>query len=343
MRPLISFLLILIFAASAAFALSGFVLDALSRKAITYIETHATQAGLKLKEIVYQDVRISSLDSVSWRGISMNVRIPSRAAGKAEEKASFSADEVTLRLENPGAKMLAIYVSNITMIFFPTLHLKEHTTREELTRLEGDFIYRFTPGLASSRRPAEEIRAHVQKMVRFLREGQVDADVAFSGTIFVQVKGKPAEVKISSAKEGGISRVHADKEDLKKISRRMREKLTDAEIELLSAHPVHAPLLLFITEHAVTKAEDAERKDPSLSEDAYKHVLWSFLLTRAFGQDFAKAVTDAHEAGDPDDTSEDHRMDYTNNETGRRYARAGYDEAGILQRVKTDPAVIRKN
>jgi hypothetical protein len=71
-------------------------------------------------------------------------------------------------------------------------------------------------------------------------------------------------------------------------------------------------------------------------------VLWSFLLSKAFGPEFAEQITNAHEIGSVQfNTEADHQMDYNNNKVGRGYAKAGYMEGQILQMVKTDPQVIR--
>jgi hypothetical protein len=75
--------------------------------------------------------------------------------------------------------------------------------------------------------------------------------------------------------------------------------------------------------------------------------LWSFLLTREYGPDFAREVTDAHELTDDPEEKKDpdaeahHNRDLNNNEVGRRYADLGYSEAAILSHVMTDPTVLR--
>ena len=79
----------------------------------------------------------------------------------------------------------------------------------------------------------------------------------------------------------------------------------------------------------------------AIPEDAYRHVLWSYLLTKRFGPVFARHVTDAHEEGDPTDTAADHIMDYHNNAIGRQYALKHYRKDEILDRVLSDPNVIR--
>jgi hypothetical protein len=75
-------------------------------------------------------------------------------------------------------------------------------------------------------------------------------------------------------------------------------------------------------------------------EDAYRHVLWSYLLTKKFGPEFAEIVTDAHETL-PTNTAAERRMDFHNNRIGRDYAQRGIRRERILWLVKNDVNVIR--
>ena len=138
----------------------------------------------------------------------------------------------------------------------------------------------------------------------------------------------------------GYYRLMVNKEFFKSAAWLMAENLTDAESDLLSLSPFKVPELLKIMHYARQESEKY-KKDKNIPEDAYRHVLWSFLLTKKYGPVFAKKVTDAHEIGDDTNTEADHRMDYNNNEVGRRYALENYKKNEILYRLLNDPAVIR--
>ena len=152
-------------------------------------------------------------------------------------------------------------------------------------------------------------------------------------------------------KRGGKAKNGAgtvDKEVIRAIAREMYElgemesELTEAEIELLSRYPEEMVRLAQIADYARTRAGEAHREDPDVPEDAYRHVLWSCLLTKEYGEKFAEEVTDAHETGDTGDTQAEHEMDYANNAAGRRYALMGYDENDILERVIQDHKAIKR-
>ena len=118
--------------------------------------------------------------------------------------------------------------------------------------------------------------------------------------------------------------------------------MTDLEIALIAEYPLRAPDLLLIKKYAERTAMTAHEKDRSVPEDAYRHVLWSYLLTQEFDAEFAEQVTDAHEIGSTTNTEADHRMDYNNNAVGRRFAAEGVTEFEILPRVRRDRSVIRQ-
>jgi len=79
--------------------------------------------------------------------------------------------------------------------------------------------------------------------------------------------------------------------------------------------PRAAPAALAQT--AELEAARLKARDPLFPDDAYRHVYWSWLLTREFGAAFAERVTDAHEEGTTYEYGEAaRRMDLRNNALG---------------------------
>lgn len=121
----------------------------------------------------------------------------------------------------------------------------------------------------------------------------------------------------------------------------MADNITDAEATLLSVNAVRLPKLLNIMNDAKRESERYKNVD-GIPEDAYRHVLWSYLLTKEYGPEFSKAVTDAHEEGDNTNTEAEHKMDYNNNKIGREYAARQYKRNEILEHLLRDDRVIRE-
>jgi hypothetical protein len=142
-------------------------------------------------------------------------------------------------------------------------------------------------------------------------------------------------------------------DDLKKIAALLTgKKPNPVDIAVIARNPLKAPMLLRIRDKAEMAAQRAALQDPNFPEDAYRHTLWSYLLTKMYGEKFAKEVTDAHEAyADEEEIEKMGRIswesasyqDLVNNAVGRQYADMGYPESTILERVLTDPAIIRDN
>jgi hypothetical protein len=138
--------------------------------------------------------------------------------------------------------------------------------------------------------------------------------------------------------------VTLDERAVRRVTRLFGQALTAQEISLLSRFPLRSAELVSIKERAIHESHRAYLDNRAVPEDAYRHVLWSYLLTRKFGESFAKLVTDAHEneGASDNDNDADHRMDLANNAAGRSYAARGVGEDQILQTLMSDRTVVRR-
>jgi hypothetical protein len=117
---------------------------------------------------------------------------------------------------------------------------------------------------------------------------------------------------------------------------------SEPQKQIVQANPDRAAKIAEISYYAKSTAKQAHEINPVVPEDAYRHVLWSYLLTKEFGSKIAKEITDSYEAFEFTDSDADHRMDFNNNEIGRRYYLEGVTQENIPERVINDPAVIRQ-
>ena len=142
--------------------------------------------------------------------------------------------------------------------------------------------------------------------------------------------------------------VPTDKQTIKAYSRQLRDQglldveLTDAEVEVISKYPDRAQRVAEISLDATIRAKQLYKDDRTIPEDVYRHIFWSYWLTKEYGPEFAELVTDAHEIGDTHDTPGESLKDMLNNKLGRDYALRGYSEEEVIERIKTDPDVKRK-
>ncbi|MHB8835947.1 MAG: DUF6973 domain-containing protein [Candidatus Methylomirabilia bacterium] len=196
--------------------------------------------------------------------------------------------------------------------------------------------------LRPQRAPAQ-LRELAREIASLVRTGRCALPLRFEGTATFLVEGAPASATIRVLREGPGSILAIDETDVFALSRRfnLRDPLTQSEVTLLARHPLKIPSLISVRNEVEHKVQEARQRDNSLPEDAYRHILLSFLLTKAYGREFAALLTDAHERGITDNTEAERRMDLSNNALGRRYAAAGDREESLLVRVRLDQRVIR--
>jgi hypothetical protein len=165
--------------------------------------------------------------------------------------------------------------------------------------------------------------------------------VYFSGITTFIINQMPVKAKFNTHKTPEeYYKIRINPEVLKSIAWQMNEELTDAETALLADNPFKIQDLFSIMATARNASEKYKNSD-MIPEDAYRHVLWSYLLTTEYGPEFAQKVTNAHEEGDLSDTEAEHEMDYHNNAIGREYALEKYKKIEILSRMLNDTRVIR--
>ncbi len=126
-----------------------------------------------------------------------------------------------------------------------------------------------------------------------------------------------------------------DKAQVREIASELRaaghldRHLTEAAIKVIAENPDKAIRIAEITEYAQRRAKEESSKNPDVCQDSYRHILWSYLLTKEFGAVFAEEVTTAHEIGSSNSAAET-RKDLYNNAIGRKLADRNMSEDDIL-------------
>lgn len=303
-----------------------------------------TVNGIHIERLDLPEPQIHIADlSISWPRLTAQVTM-------TEENEFLSGDTITLQMDALQVTMDGI-LSHTLMVsanaISATVQDKEPENKQSLsdgiTRLDDGSI-RLTAQLDLW--PPGEIKSKAKNVVHnlmgLLRTGSTTIPVTLSGITSFRVNKEVVTAKLSVQQNDTSYRLTMDQESLRIISWIMTEKLTDPEIELLSLNPIKAPRLLHIRNDAQESARLAHEAHTVIPEDAYRHVLWSYLLTQAYGEHFATAVTDAHEQGKTDNSPAEHQMDYINNAVGRTYAAQHYTRDELIDRLLSDPAVIRE-
>jgi hypothetical protein len=330
-RLWITLLALFVAAALAGWLGANWALEAATRSVLVSLVERTREGGFALRAVDFESARLSSLRSVTWGGIRAGLEREGSVEGEPELLA-VSVERVTLSVA--GRNTAALEASGVDIA--RSRDSPEGPADETLLVAERLRV----PFPVDTSDPARGLQAAGREVVRLARTGSTPAVVEFTGTAVIRLLGGEIRLGLRTRQTEEGTTLIADPDDLRSLSALFDQRLTDAEIELISAHVLRAPRLLAIRDQAEWQARDAWLRHPGVSEDAYRHVLWSYLLTREFGAAFAEAVTDAHERGGARNTAAERHMDYRNNALGRSYAERGVPEAAVLEMVRHDPDAV---
>ncbi len=334
-------LFILFLLALSFYGICGILTDLVSQHYLPAIIRSGAKRGVEISQITFQKPGLSSLTSVKWESLAAHLK-PLKAAKPGGGEYSLTIDRLELDFGGFLEGNFSIKGSNMSLSQLPPPLVSGKPEPRETKSIQGQFHYQFRLETLSSQGVVKAIRQAAGDLSRLIREGRSEARLEYRGTSYFTLRGTRFFAELYTVREGSEVRLVMSAENVEKIAMQLDEELTPAEILLISRNPVRAPRLFAIKEYSKKKASEAAQENPEVSEDAYKHVLWSFLLAKEYDPAFSKEVTDAHEEGARKNTEADHIMDYQNNVVGRRYALEGVSESDVLARMLKDPSVIAK-
>jgi len=323
---------------------SGMLLESVSHKALNYLAAQGEEYGLQLKNPHFQKVGLSSPDTVTWSGVSAKVRMKRSVFFSPKQDIALDFDKVSLSLEDFRNRTFHLDVQGISIAAENKDDSSADDTPATQNQIEGKkFTMQFPLDFLRPKKAALQIRYILDEMGDLLQKGRCALSLYFSGSIAFPIKNRSFTARISIQREEGKSFIIMNELDLIAISQEfeLKRPLTEEEVKILSRNPFRARRLLQIRNYARSTSKRAHKKNRFVPKDAYRHVLWSYLLTKEYGEEFAKKVTDAHEKGLTGNTEEERLMDINNNTVGRRYALRGLQKSMILKLVMIDPDVIR--
>lgn len=321
---------------TGVYLLSNIFLAEASSNALGMFTTSSPKFGLEVSKLEFGDVKIMAMNSVTWKDLRGRIQAQDMKS-LPSKKFDFSIQDATVTVESFPPKKIIFRAKNIKVVF-----LGEKDDEQQV--INGDKLEVVLAGDFSNPKILyNKVRESYHDLLDIVRRGRTKVPIKFEGQSNFKVLGKTVIVGVGIEPRNGYSCLVMNKKDLLSIAQLMRSKgetLTDAEIDILSVHPHLAPRLLRIANYSHEAAEKEKKKNYRVPKDAYRHLLWSYTLTREFGATFAKMVTDGHEET-PTESADEKRMDYHNNALGRQYAEKGYPEERVLERALHDSKVIR--
>lgn len=352
MKKVILVFLFILFVGSGLYFVSGVILEMASERSIDYILRHITHSEVEYTRPSYRSVNLSSFNAVTWKEVSFDLRRARSETDKAGEVLLLKIGALTMSLDSLAERAVLLSAKGLSASTKAKGAVGQPGVSGAGGHFEkGELKIRLTLESFSEAVVTRQGRDLMAELHRFAAGGATTLPLAFTATNLFEIKGSPYRARLLVEQKNGEYRLVMDRDDVRIIAATMSGgKSTSADIEVISRNPVRAPELLRIRDKAASTAKLARQQDPNIPEDAYRHVLWSYLLTKAYGEGFAKEVTDAHEMlADQEKLSKeeilkrhiDSYQDLYNNAAGRRYAAMGYPEARILRYVLTADDIIR--
>jgi hypothetical protein len=340
MRKFIFLFLILIALLGGIFFSVDTILEKISLKSLNHLNKKAAESGIIFSKMHFKDVRLRPIDTVTWLDFSAQ-GYREKDDNTAKQFFTLHIDQIILCLESFSENTLTLLMKGITVEPYsnePPSPLMKVSHTPSLKN--GEFRMKFRLNYFSPSHAREQIRRIVQNVISFFQQGRSNMPLTFSGISTFNIAKEAVSTRLTTERIGREYILVLNRETLLVVSRILEEELTDPEVDLFARNPFRAPQLLRIRNDAQLTAKLEHARNPLVPEDSYRHVLWSYLLTRAYGPQFAEKATDAHELGATDNTEAERHKDKVNNAIGRQYALQNRSREDILSLLMADPKVM---
>lgn len=331
-KGLLTLLLILVCAFAGLLLMSSSVLHQITTENLNKVKSLASNYGLHNVEIQFYKTHLSGVSSIIWRGVEIS-------ALKGHSK---SLIPVRAYIDRVSAKISSFSPFQVKVSF------EDFKIGGASEKTDGNIEFLFS-GKSLSLYTAPEswtINALAREVASALSTlstgGKIPQRFQIDAFLTLRTSEVSQAVRILARKFTVGFGMVLSKEDLKNFLINVPGKYTAAEIALIANYPYRALKLVDLKGKAEHEARQASVRDPSFPEDAYRHVLWSYLLTREYGNEFAEEVTDAHETGMKNVNVFDREMDLINNRIGREYANSHVRQDDLIKKIKEDKRVIQK-
>ena len=267
-------------------------------------------AGITVQQLDFDKITLSPT-LVRLKISNLSAMFDLKPKDKRQLRSKFEATEMVIYVNRPVQRRGGVVVDNFEVLFDPS----DRPRGFPFDGFSKGYMHIHSLPLTN---PAQAVIEIIDGLEELFLENELVGDFEFSGEVLVRIDDTTMPALVYTERQGKSFRLRFSKPDIEKIAQEADVVLSDDQIDLVSAFPLRVPALIRITDDARDYSEQEFPKQYWL-KDALRHVSWSYMLTREFGADFAKQVTDAHEKN-PGNTPNEHLMDYNNNAIGRIFA-----------------------
>jgi hypothetical protein len=310
------------------------ILKKVAVKVVEELKPKLEQKGIVIENFNYSNVRLNSYNSVAVAQIDLDFYLNKKMYGKESFHAQFDARSITVRFADFNNPSFFFTLKDFSVFIEPD----EKTEKKPFGKLQNGYLTSRIPVYLKN--PEESAREILDEIKILFHENKTPLDLEFEVDVLLGIDDKEVKVGLFTDRKDGLTYLKFDDQDILDAAQLFDLDLTEKEAEIIADYPSKVPAMIKITRDAKRYSKTETSKDHSFPEDAYRHIYWSYHLTKAFGPELAKEITDAHETA-PGNTKNERLMDYHNNEVGRAYADESLNLDEIKRRVLQSKDIIR--
>ena len=333
------------------------LLNRASQEALPVFKIATSSYGIDFEQLTIGGARLSSLTSLRWRDIRGTFKLNNFSGVKGDSEFRIAAESLRVGISDFASKELYAEIEDMTLSTgeasgdklttsdtFVSSDLKSGALFIEYARYPLTLKEFGLNQLKNPKELVQPLMKEVEKAIALAKEGALPESLEITGRIKFTLADNFHSVGILTLPlSAGRQKIVLNSDELKEVARTFNTDLSSAEVSLIAEYPIRVPRLLQIKYRAEAEAENAFSGGESQHgpKDAFRYVLWSYLLSREFGTEFAQKVTNAHEEDVVEQGANEKRMDIQNATIGRKYFSAGVLEEQIKSKVMADPNVVK--
>jgi hypothetical protein len=313
----------------------GYIARELLKYGLEYEAPELARQGITIKQFDYGNVRLYSFNSFTVRDVNIKFNLEKEIYGKKSFSAEFFAKSVIVRIANLKDPTIRLTLKDFDLYI--------QSNEEKPDRPFGKFENAYWKGEAPIRlfdyRKSGEVI--IKKFNTLFRENSIPDPIEFNGVALLNLDGNLIKIRMYTERNDHRTFLIFNEEDILNASKDFSDvDISEEAAKLISKYPARALHIMKITRDARRISENLKSKHSDFPDDAFKHIYWSYHLSKTFGPDFAKDITDAHETL-PNNTPQQRTMDFHNNEIGRKLASENLNIEELKNFVLNNPEVIR--
>ncbi len=310
------------------------MLKKVAKKLITQLEPRLEQQGVIIDNFNYKNLLLNSYNSCAMVDIVLDFHLNRKMYDKATFKAQFKARSITFRFADFKDPSFFFTFKDFELRVEPD----DDAEKKPFGKLDNGYLKTRIP--LHIQYPEESAKEIFAELKTLFRTNKSVMDLEIKADVHLSIDDKEVKVGFFTERINQQTFLKFNANEILKAALQFELYVSEQEAKIMANHPSKVPALIKITRDARRFSSNEKTKDENFPEDAYKHIYWSYHLSRAFGADLAKEITDAHETI-PNNTKNERLMDFHNNEQGRKLAKEILTVDEIKDLVLNSSDVIR--